>query len=150
MAHTSIWVPGTIVQAEHPDRLTELFRKGWGTSFKQGGGFNWFHLPVATPFALGGEHLILSTVFVFYRATDGPTITNVHVYNGARRVQAFDGLHVAGEHMEMDDSNMNLWEINPPVFITSGLGISVGVGFQDCGEILFTGAGAHFQTEEQS
>jgi hypothetical protein len=91
-----------------------------------------------------------TTVFVFYKATDVPIITNIHVYNGVKRIQAFDGLRVAGEHMEMDDSNMNLWEINPPVFITSGLGISVGVDFQDGGEILFTGAGAHFQTEESS
>ena len=51
MAHTSIWVPGTIVQAEHPHQLTHEFRKGWGTFFNQGG-FKWVHIPIAAPFAL--------------------------------------------------------------------------------------------------
>ena len=55
MAHTSIWVPGTIVEAEHPDQLAPLIRKGWGTFFEQEGGFSWFHIPIAAPFALDGQ-----------------------------------------------------------------------------------------------
>jgi len=149
MAHTSIWVPGTIVDAEHPDQLAALIRKGWGTFFKQEGGFNWFHIPIAAPFALDGQNLVLATIFVFYRATDGPIIRNIHVYSGPKRVQAFDGLHFAGEQTEMKDPNLNMLDLSPHVFITAGLGISVGVDFKDGGEILFTGAGGYFQSSEQ-
>jgi hypothetical protein len=149
MAHTSIWVPGTIVDAEHPEQLAELIRKGWGTFFKQEGGFNWFHIPVATPGTLDGHHLALTTVFVFYRATNGPQITNIHLYSGPKRVHAFDGLHATGENTIMKDGAMNMWDLPSPVFIDSGLGISIGVDFQDGGEILFTGAGGYFQSSEQ-
>jgi hypothetical protein len=149
MARTSIWVPGTIVQAEHPHQLTRELRKGWGTFFKQEGGFNWFHIPIAAPFALDGQNLVLTTIFVFYRATDGPIIRNIHVYNGPKRVQAFDGLHFAGEQTEMKDPNLNMLDLSPPVSIPAGLGISVDVDFKDGGEILFTGAGGYFQSSEQ-
>lgn len=149
MAHTSIWVPGTIVQVECPERLAHLIRKGWGTFFRQEKGFNWFHIPVATPWTLDGHHLALTTVFVFYRATNGPRITNIHIYSGPKRVQAFDGLHAAGENTVMKDGAMNMWDLPSPVFVDSGLGISVGVDFKDGGEILFTGAGGYFQTSEQ-
>jgi hypothetical protein len=132
MAHTSIWVPGTIVQAEHPGQLTELIRKGWGTFFKQHGGFNWFHIPIAAPFALDGQNLVLTTVFVFYRAADGPQIRSIHVYGGAKRIQGFDDLHAAGDNTDMSDrsSANQMWTLSTPAFITSGLGISVGVDFK--------------------
>ena len=103
MAHTSIWVPGTIVQAEHLDQLAALIRKGWGTFFKQEEGFNWFHIPIAAPFALDAQNLALTTVFVFYRATDGLRIRSIQVYSGPRRIQAFDDLHAAGDNTEMSD-----------------------------------------------
>ena len=79
MAHTSIWVPGTIAQVEYPERLAHLIRKGWGIFFRQEEAFNWFHIPVATPWTLDGHHLAITTVFVFYRATKGPQITNIHL-----------------------------------------------------------------------
>jgi hypothetical protein len=150
MAHTSIWIPGTIIQVESPERLAHLSRKGWGAFFRQEEGFNWFHLPVTTPWTLDDHHLALTTVFVFYRAIDGPQITNIHLYSGPKRLHAFDGLHAAGENTVMKDGAMNMWDLPSPVFVDSGLGISVGVDFKVGGEILFTGAGGYFQTEEQS
>jgi hypothetical protein len=144
MAHTSIWVPGTIVEAEHPDQLAALIRKGWGTFFEQEGGFSWFHIPIAAPFALDGQNLVLTTVFAFYKATNGLIVRNIHVFSGSRRVQAFDCLHFAGEQTEMKDSNLNMLDLSPHVFITAGLGISVGVDFKDGGEILFPVPAATF------
>jgi len=85
MAQTSIWVPGTIVNVERPDQLAELVRKGWGTFFKQEGGFNSSHIPIAAPFAIDGQNLLLTTSFVLYRATDWPIIRNIHVYSGPKR-----------------------------------------------------------------
>jgi hypothetical protein len=70
MAH-SVWVPGTIVRAKHPHQLTPEFRKGWGTFFNQEGGFKWVHIPIAAPFALDGQDLVLTTIFVCYKATAG-------------------------------------------------------------------------------
>jgi hypothetical protein len=148
MAHTAIWAPGTIVQAEHPERLAESLRQGWGTSFKQREGFNWFHIPVATPSVLNNETLKLFTVFVFYRATNGPRIANVHLYDGGTRIEAFDGLSLAGDHTRETNQSAksNMFDLQGKPAITSGLGISVGVDFRHGGEILFTGAGGRFHT----
>jgi hypothetical protein len=45
--------------------LQRRFGKDGGAFFKQEGGFNWFHIPIAAPFALDGQNLVLTTIFVF-------------------------------------------------------------------------------------
>lgn len=57
-------------------------------------------------------------------------ITNIHLYDGKNKVMAFDGLHRTGDHNGKIDA-LNSWDINPPIIIYSGLGISVGVSFPD-------------------
>jgi hypothetical protein len=136
------------VQAEHQDRLIESFRRGWGTFFKQREGFNWFHIPVAAPTAIHDQILKRYTVFVFYRATNGPRIQNAHLYDGSTRIEMFDGLDLAGNRTRETDQSaaFKMFDLHGKPAITSGLGISVGVDFRFGGEILFTGALERFQT----
>ena len=148
MADTSIWVPGTIAHVECPERLTHLIRKGWGTFFRQEEGFNWVHIPVATRWTLHDHHLALITMFVFYRATDGPQMTNIDLIADQSESTYSMGHHAAGKNTVMRDRAMSMCDSPSPVFVDSGLGISVGVDFHDGGEILFTGAGSYFQTKE--
>ena len=145
----AMWAHGTIVQVEFPERLVAngLIQKGWGAHI-QGlpGTTNWFHFPITTPVILDDVRSALGKVFVLY-ATVGPArITDVHVYDGPKRVKAIDGLYLSGDHSVGIDAS-NSWAIDPPITIFLGLGISVGVEFglariPPAPEILFTAAGA--------
>jgi hypothetical protein len=145
----AMWIHGTIVEAENPADLT-LVRRGWGTHFF-GRQFtsNWFHFPIPTPVILDDTRPQLVKVFVFYQ-TGAARIINLHVYDGPRRVKAFDNLNLSGDHSGSVDS-ANSFVIDPPITILFGLGISVAVEFT-VGDpdrpalpgILFTTAGADF------
>lgn len=138
-------------------------RKGSGVEFraKHQGDFpspvvppndrNWFHVPIATPVILDGVRPKLQKVFVFYKAGLA-LITNLHIWDGSRIVKSFNNLALTGDHSANID-NDNTWDINPPITILFGLGLSIGVQFlQDnpsdpnnpFGSILFTTAGADF------
>jgi Family of unknown function (DUF6623) len=145
MAHTELWVPGTIVQIEYPDYVSYVSRKGYGTFITQNGGFNWFHLPIAAPYIIEDQVLACQRVFVFFRATDGPFVANIHVHSGGDLVAEFDNLHVAGDMNEIRDGLTNYWDVGGRG-IPAGLGVSVGVNFDNAGDIMYTGAGAYFET----
>ncbi len=149
MAHTEIWVPGTIVQIECPEDVCYVSRKGYGVFVKQNQGFNWFHFPVAAPYVIEDQVLGCQRVFVFFRATDGPYVANVHVHSGAELVKEFDNLHLQGDMTVISDSSINYWDVGGRG-ISAGLGVSVGVNFDTAGEIMYTGAGAHFDTIQAS
>lgn len=153
----AMWVHGTIVKVEYPEKLAPvsydgLIRRGWGTHFwGKENTTNWFHIPITTPVIIDDIRPPLVKVFVFYKTNGWAKITNVHVYDGQRKVKAFDGLALSGDHSGGIDAS-NSWVIDPPITILYGLGISVGVEFgpQDnigipWPEILFTTAGADFK-----
>jgi len=142
------WVHGTIVEAEFP--VLSMIRKGWGTMFTgRPATRNWFHIPIPTPVILDDIRPPLIKVFVFYRARSA-RITNLHIYDGFRKVKSFDALALSGDHSSVLDS-FNNWAITPPLAISFGLGISVGVEFLEPTttsapvDMLFTTAGADFQ-----
>lgn len=151
----AMWVHGTIVEVEYPknldgDLIDGLARKGWGTYFwGKENTTNWFHIPMTTPVILDGVRPQLEKVFVFYKTGGWTKITNIHVYDGVRTVKEFNGLSLTGAHHDGIDAE-NSWEINPPITILYGLGISVGVEFgphviEGWPAILFTTAGADFK-----
>lgn len=146
------WVHGSLVEAEYPDRLTQVERKGWGAVFHaKGGTTNWFHLPIPTPVIQDGGRPVLTKVFVLYdvqgssstNQASQPAITHLHLYDGMHKVRSFDGLALSGAHSRAIDE-ANTWYVNPPVTIYSGLGISVGVHFPEAAHIHFATAGADF------
>ncbi|MCJ7515532.1 MAG: hypothetical protein MUO89_06150 [Dehalococcoidia bacterium] len=157
----AMWVHGTIVEVEYPERLAPvsidgLVRRGWGTHFwGNENTANWFHIPITTPVILDDIRPPLIKVFVFYKTEGNAKITNIHVYDGRSRVKAFDGLALSGDHSGgggVDASNS--WVVEPPITILYGLGISVGVEFGSqvnidipWPEILFTTAGADFKKQ---
>jgi hypothetical protein len=138
----AMWVHGTIVQVENP--VTFERRMGDGAHFRGQPGAYWFHFAITTPVVLDDVRPPLIKVLVFYKA-NGARITNLHIFDGPRRVKAFDNLSLSGDHSGGIDSS-NSWTITPPLGIAFGLGISLGVEFGvDAQEILFTAAGADFQ-----
>lgn len=147
----TICVHGNIVQPEYPEKIEEVSRKGWGTTFwGKEDTSNWFHIPVVQPILVEGERRKLVRVFVYFHNTSRSPITAVHVYDGPRLIKAFDNLKLSGDHgRAMDRSNTFL--IDPPADVNFGLGISVNVQFPVATEqkpprwILFTTAGAEFR-----
>jgi hypothetical protein len=145
MAYTELWVPGTIVQIEYPEDVSYVSRRGYGTFIKQNGGFNWFHFPIAAPYIIQDQVLVCRRVVVLFRATDGPYIANVHVHSGGELIAEFDNLHTGGDMTEIRDGSINYWDVGGRG-INAGLGVSVGVNFDNAGEIMYTGVGAQFDT----
>jgi uncharacterized protein DUF6623 len=145
---TGRWVHGNLVQPEKPVDIA--IRRGWGTHFgMRSSSENWFHFPITTLSTVHNTSVRLLKVCVFYR-TDGTILTDINVYDGPIRIGVFENLNLTGDHSgEVDQQNC--WLISPPVSLSHGIGISVGVEFrQDEGigiaEILFTTAGAEFET----
>lgn len=147
----TICVHGNIVQPEYPEKIEEMSRKGWGTTFwgKEDSN-NWFHIPFTLPIQVEGQRRKLTRVFVYFHNTSRSPITAVHVYDGPRMVKAFDKLQLVGDHgRALDRSNTFL--IDPPAEINFGLSVSVAVQFPPSSEqkpprwILFTTAGAEFR-----
>lgn len=145
----AMWVHGTIVEVEAPQRYFNVYRKGWGTEYEALTGEEyWFHFPIATPVMLDDVRTQLIKIFVFYRTDVNTKITKVHVYDGPTKVKAFEGLVLSGDHSAGIDSS-NSWDIDPPIGILYGLGISVCAqfswpGYMQYPKILFTTAGADF------
>jgi hypothetical protein len=151
----AVWVHGNVVAVESPQNLKPdgIVRIGWGSSFVgKSGSTNWFHIPITTPVILDNVRPKLKKVFVKYKSMDGQ-ITKLHIYDGGKKVKAFDGLKLMGDHSgALDDSNS--WPSDPPLIIYSGLSISVAYKFDTLFdstppvpnlELLFTSAGADFE-----
>lgn len=118
---TAMWVHGLITQAENPVHAEVV--KGWGKEFVSHWMSNWFHIPFTTPAILEDIRPKLEQVYVFYK-TDGAVINAVHIYDGPFKVKAFDDIAVEGDHSEKSDE-FNTWDIDPPLEMNFGLGISL-------------------------
>jgi hypothetical protein len=147
----TLCVHGNIVQPEYPEHIDEMSRKGWGTTFwGKEDTANWFHIPLSLPVALDGQRPKLTKAFVYFHNTTRSPIAAVHIYDGPRLIQAFDGLRLAGDHARAAD-RANTFNLDRPQDILFGLGISVSVQFPASPEqkpprwILFTTAGAEFR-----
>ncbi len=119
---TAMWVHGLIAQAEYPVHSEVV--KGWGKEFAGHWISNWFHIPITTPAMLEGVRPKLANVSVFYK-TDGAVVSALHVYDGPNKVREFDVVPpLEGDHSASIDSS-NTWEIDPPIEMKLGLGISI-------------------------
>lgn len=143
----AMWVHGNAVCAQSPGPHLNTIRSGWGTQFKTGSSDHWFHFPFAAPIISDDIRPVLAKIFVLYSTNGDAKLTAVHVYDGQKKVKAFDNLSLQGNHAGAVDAS-NSWAVNPPLTIYFGLGISVGVHFGATSvaipEIVFYSAGADF------
>ncbi len=147
----TVCVHGNITQAEYPEHIDEISRKGWGTTFwGKENTTNWFHLPLSIPAFLDGHKPKLTKVYFYFHNTSRSPITTVHLYDGPKVIKAFDNLRLAGDHAKALDRS-NTFNMEVPLDINFGLGLSVKVEFPASTEtspprwILFTAAGAEFR-----
>ncbi|MFP3866678.1 MAG: DUF6623 family protein [Desulfobacteraceae bacterium] len=144
--NNAYWQHGTKILPEWPHKLVQTARKGWGTIFTgKENTFNWFHIPIPTPVIEENTRTVLSKIFVPFQTIGNVQITSVHVWDGREKIRAFDGLHLAGDHRNIDDRNrFYIWET-----MFTGVDIVIGVKFGqkingNYPAILFTTAGGDF------
>ena len=163
----SMWAHGTaFAPPEHPSEGLENvdnvpytdvlgFRWGGGAVWKgDPGSANWLHVSIPTPVVVNSAAASLKRVFVLFstgqglsgQGLGGPTLTDVHVWDGASRIQMFGNVQGWGDRRTSLDSN-NTFALSSSTPISFGVGISVRVQFETIGDqrIEFAGAGAEFE-----
>ena len=162
----AMWVHGTAFSPpENPSQGLENvdgvpytdvlgMRRGWGASWQgEAGAAHWFHVSIPTPVTVDGTAARLTRVWVKYSTGSGlfgtssnPLITDVHVWDGANRLEAFGNLDRWGDRRGSLVPE-NTFVLAGAPYVGSGVGISVRVLFQTIGERLieFSAAGAEFE-----
>jgi subtilisin family serine protease len=140
LIHAS-WIHGCAVDVEFPERLASMRRMGfYSLCDGQPNSFNWFHFAIPTPVIVDARRLRLDSVMLFFYTDADVAVTNVHVWDGDVRLQAYDGLSLSGAHpFERFDV------LDRPV--RWGICVSVGVRFGGAAQphrIAFVSAGGDF------
>ena len=119
----AMWTHGTSVQEEFPNRLSLVRRLGFYSLFDgKPGTSNWFHFAIPTPVIVSDRRLRLESIMLQFAAHKDVWVTNVHIYDGHRKIESFDNLAMTGTHLfERLDT------LNP--MVRYGIGISIGVRF---------------------
>jgi hypothetical protein len=133
----AMWTHGTSVQVEHPS-VVAVKRYGFYTRADgNAGAATWFHFAIPTTVILSDVRQQIGSVILRFEAT-GATVTNVHVYDGAAIIAAYDGLNLSGTH------EFARFDVPGTPEVFWGIGISVRVQFSTDASryILFETAGA--------
>jgi len=123
MTMQAIWTHGNALTIETMENIASATRFGWGTDITmKPGSASWFHIPLASPVISNGVRTSLQRVFVLFKS-EGGTITNVHLYDGAGKFKEYDGLSFQGDHRNGLDGS-NTLELPSPHSVLFGIGIS--------------------------
>ena len=154
---TAMWVHGNAIIAEHPEHILALDYRGWGPEFQlKHGTQSWFHLAVPTPLILANQRAQLVRIFLCFNTPerDGH-ISEVHVYDGADRVQVFENLFLVGDCRTSLMSGLNTFPLPSPRLLYRGLGLSFLYQAASCARepcppsyLSIAAAGADFLVEE--
>jgi subtilisin family serine protease len=140
IAH-AMWTHGNSIHVEYPDRIGIEHRAGFYTRFVgKPGTSNWFHYAIPTPVIVDNKRLKTESVMIQFRTSKDVWVTNVHVYDGVKKIASHDGLSLTGLHWFRRFDVKNL-------FVKFGVGISIGVKFGKANTkhiIDFSTAGADF------
>jgi len=110
----------------------------------------WFQFPIATPVIHNGVRVRLVKVFVLFRSDPDVVLTEVHVWDGPRRIDAFapesvvSGVHDGSRGLADLVPNVTAWTVNQRPEVFCGLSVAARIHFKAQGAISFTSAGADF------
>jgi hypothetical protein len=110
----------------------------------------WFQFPIATPVIHNGVRVRLVKVFVLFRSDPDVVLTEVHVWDGPRRIDAFapesvvSGVHDGSRGLADLVPNVTAWTVNQRPEVFWGLSVAARIHFKAQGAISFTSAGADF------
>lgn len=145
----AMWVHGTSMRVEFPARISSIWKAGFFTRvIGRAGTTNWFHFNIPTPVIVRDKRQMVDSVMLRFRAgSTHARVTNVHVYDGERRIATHDGLSLSPSGFSFSRFNVSgkpdvLW----------GVGISIGVAFSGSTDaqntLEFASAGCDFNLLE--
>lgn len=142
-----MWVHGNVCELESPNPAAYVKHYGWGTHFKMENQGQWIHIPFTVPVIADGIRPDFINAFIFYRTIGDVKITNLHIYDGPRKVWANDNLSLQGDHLGAIDA-YNSWSISARK-IYYGLSYCIYVQFgavkdNQVPELIISTAGADF------
>jgi hypothetical protein len=145
----AMWVHGNAAKIQDSGPWMNIIPNGWGTHFKMANQFHWIHIPFTLPIIIDGIRPQLSKALILYKTIGDTKITNIHIWDGAKRIWAMDDLSLQGNHSTAIDPSNN-WSITP-VTVYYGMGYSLGVQFgatkdNTVPELVIYGAGADLTT----
>jgi hypothetical protein len=142
LAH-AMWIHGTSLQIEYPDRIARVRRAGSGIVVEgKPGTRNWLHFAVPTPVIVDDDRMRVGSIMLVCKTMSADAvIRDVHVFDGGHRFAEFNDVNLTG------DLGFQRFDIAEHPEVRLGLGISIGVGFgveMMSHEMAFTSAGCDF------
>jgi len=141
----AMWAHGHSMVIEYPDRIKSEWKAGFFYRVVgKPGTTNWFHFAIPTPVIVSDNRLAIDSVMIRFRSNStNADITNVHVYDGEKKIASHDGLDLSPS-----DWNWPRFDVPGHPEILWGVGISIGVRFNGTTDsqntMEFSSVGADF------
>jgi hypothetical protein len=118
------WIHGNAVMVESLESLARGSYCGWGADISITPGKNsWLHIPIPTPVIVADKRASVQKFFILFKIDPGGgNIRNVHIFDGAFKVQEFNGLELQGDHLILDQQNTFI--LAQPHSVAWGMSIS--------------------------
>lgn len=126
MITQALWTHGHTVKVEFPDRLASIWRAGFFARIVgRPGTTNWLHFAVPTAVIVKDKRQMIDSAMLRFRSSSSSArITNVHVFDGERRIAAHDSLSLSHSGFGFDR-----FDVPGKPDVLWGLGITIGVRF---------------------
>jgi hypothetical protein len=125
----AMWTHGTSVQVENPGVVNIIRFEDYTSVGGNPGGATWLHFAIPTPVILSDVRQQIDSLVLVFETISGATVTNVHIYDGERRIKEHNNLNLSGnwEYAVLD--------VPEKPVVSWGVGISVRVSFAPGGGI---------------
>lgn len=141
LEHT-IWMHGTSSQEEHAETLKSKRRAGFYAVYEgKPSTVNRFHFAIPTPAISNGKRFKLDSVTLVFMTDPDVSVTNISIYDGRSKIDAYNNLSLTGEHYH------ERFDVRHDIMVRFGVGISIEVNFgesDDSHRVGFISAGGHF------
>ena len=130
---------GNVANVQWPASCTYAAHFGWGLDLEQKSGtFNWVHMTVPSPGTpYGARYLIIR----FYTGSADAYVSEVHVYDGEKKVKEFKGLKISNGWKDKK------FDLGSKLSFKRGMSVSIRIaaGVESMSHrFIFSGAGANF------
>ena len=151
MPTETLWTHGNALVIESKAVLAEQKNLGWGADMTlHASAASWFHIPIPSPPQDSVTTVRLSRVFLLYDI-DEAYLTNVHIYDGKKKIAEFNNLQLGLYHGNAVDAQ-NTFTLPSPHTVHTGVGLSFRTVAVESNEIVIpririAAAGGEYTTE---
>ncbi len=141
----AMWVHGTSMKIEYPNRLKQVWRAGFYTRVVgKPNTTNWFHFHIPTVVIDNNKRQMIDSVMLRYRSRSHfAKITNAHIYDGESKIVSHDGLSISSTRFSFRRFN-----VPGKPDVRWGVGLSLGIRFSGTTDLQntmeFSSAGCDF------